>query len=711
MFVSFEEPYQTVRNNSTTVNFMQVKKDLSSMSIRYVKGVGPAKALLFEKLGVSTVSDLFYYLPRRYEDRTRVVTPSEAQPGSAQAVKGTVLKCSVFRARTGTGIFEIAIGDNLNRVFGVWYNQPFMRKVFSVGQEVVLYGEVENAGRLQITHPAFEIDSGEKVEESIEIGRIVPFYSLTENLSQRDVRKAAYRAVKTYSALVEDPLPTKIRARRQLVDLKFAIDNIHFPVSFDNLSKAYRRFVFEEFFMLQVVMALRRKSIKEKGVAHNLKDGLMEEFERSLPFELTSGQKKCIDEVEKDMAGEKPMYRLLQGDVGSGKTVVAIFALFLTCKNGHQGVIMAPTEILARQHYINISKTLMPLGLNVRLLVGGMETQDREKVKNEIKSGEADVVIGTHSLIQQSVEFKDLALVVIDEQHKFGVEQRKELMRKGERPDTLVMTATPLPRSLVLTVFGDMDISALKEKPSGRQKVITYWTGEEKREAVYSLIRGEVNNGRQAFIVYPRIKGQSEGLSTDSTEEMYVKLKKDIFPELKVAMLHGRMTAADKEDVMKDFVSGKYDILAATTMIEVGVDVPNVSVMVVEHAQMYGLSQLHQLRGRIGRGKHASYCVLISSDDSEISGQRMEAMSSMDDGFLIAEKDLDIRGPGEFLGTRQSGLPELKFGDIGRDFSVMEEARKDAFEIVEEDENLMDERNHGVKIRIKEMFSGKVKLS
>jgi ATP-dependent DNA helicase RecG len=686
---------------------MQVKKDPRKMSVRYIKGVGPAKATLFEKLGVRTVSDLFYYLPRRYEDRTNVVKPSEVEPGRAQAVRGKVMKTSFFRARTGTGIFELTIGDESGRVFGLWYNQPFLGKVFSVGQEVVLYGEVEFSGRLQITHPAFELCAEERSGEPLEIGRIVPFYPLTENLSQREVRRASYRAVKEYAFLAEDPLPTRIRARRHLVDFKFAVENIHFPYSFDNLEKAYRRLIYEEFFMLQVVMALRRRKNLLSGVVHNVEEGLLEDFEKLFPFELTTGQKKCIAEVGRDMSREKPMYRLLQGDVGSGKTAVAIFALLLTCKNGHQGVIMAPTEILARQHHVNISKTLMPLGINVRLLTGGMDPSDREKVRQEALSGEADVVIGTHSLIQQSVMFKDLALVVIDEQHKFGVDQRKELIKKGSCADTLVMTATPIPRSLVLTVFGDMDISSLKEKPSGRQKVMTYWTTPDNRETVYDLIRGETASGRQAFIVYPRIKGRAGAPSTGSVEEMYARLKNDVFPDFRIAMLHGKMTSSEKEAVMKDFVSGKYDILVATTMIEVGVDVPNVSVMLVEHAEMYGLSQLHQLRGRIGRGKHASFCILIGSDDSESYSERMEAMTSMDDGFLIAEKDLDIRGPGEFLGTRQSGLPELKFGNIARDFSIMEEARKDAFETVNDDAELSNERNLAIKARIREIFPGR----
>lgn len=688
---------------------MQAKKDVRGMSIRYIKGVGPAKALLFEKLGVKTVSDLFYFLPRRYEDRTLVVAPSQAKPGEAQAVRGKVIKCSVFRARTGTGIVEVSVGDGKGRVFGVWYNQPFISKVFSPGQEVVLYGEVEAAGRLQITHPAFEIITGESKEESLEIGRIVPFYPLTEKLTHRDVRKTAHRAIKSCLSFIEDPLPTRIRARRQLVDIKFAVENIHFPHSFDNLSKAHRRLIFEEFYMLQVVMAMKRKLSQKKGTAHVSSGRFLDDFAKLFPFELTAAQKKCIAEVEKDMSGAKPMYRLLQGDVGSGKTVVAIFALLLTCENGHQGVMMAPTEILARQHYVNISKILMPQGINVRLLVGGMPEEDRLRVLEEVSSGEADIVIGTHSLLQQKVEFKDMALVVIDEQHKFGVEQRKELVKKGANPDTLVMTATPIPRSLVMAIFGDMDISCLTDKPSGRQKVTTYWTAADNRQAVYGLIREQVASGRQAFVVCPRIKNQKAGTVSFSAEEVYSRLKDDVFPGLKVTMLHGQMSAKEKDGIMKDFVSGKYDILVATTMIEVGVDVPNVSVMLVEHAEMYGLSQLHQLRGRIGRGKHESYCVLICEDESESSIERLEAITSMDDGFLIAEKDLDIRGPGEFLGTRQSGLGDLKFGDIARDFSIMEEARSDAFETIEEDPDLSLERNFAVRSRIRELLADRIK--
>jgi ATP-dependent DNA helicase RecG len=687
---------------------MQAKKIPRDVPVRYVKGVGPVNADLFARLGVENVSDLFYYLPRRYEDRSRVVSIKDIAPGDAQAVTGKVIKKSVFTARTGTRIFELVLGDGSARVFAVWYNQPFLSKVFSPGQEIVLYGKVDLDKRLQMTHPAYEIISGSKdAAGSLEIGRIVPFYSLTENISQRYIRKVVYRAVGTYAPAASDILPTGIRARRKLVDSRFAIENIHFPHSFDNLEKAYRRLVFEEFFILQTVMALRRKKTREGGISHCLHEGLVEDLERLFSFDLTSGQKKCIKEIELDMAEPKAMYRLLQGDVGSGKTAVAMSALLLTCRNGHQGAFMAPTEILARQHYVTVSKTLMPLGLNVRLLVSGMDEEGRDKVKREISSGDADIVIGTHALIQSDVAFSDLGLVIIDEQHKFGVEQRKALSKKGSMPDILVMTATPIPRSLVLTFFGDMDVSSLREKPGGRKEVTTYWAGEDKRHEIYDFISEEVKKGRQAFIVYPRIK-KTGSLDLRSIEEMYEGLRKHVFRGLRLAMVHGQMRPADKDRVMDDFRSGEYDILVATTVIEVGVDIPNVSVMLVEHAERYGLAQLHQLRGRIGRGKHSSYCILLGDPTTESSAERLETMSETDDGFAIAEKDLDIRGPGEFLGTRQSGLPELKVGNIARDFGIMEEAREEALALVEEDPSLSDPRNSGLKAGILERFRGKL---
>ena len=690
---------------------MQVKKEAKDTPIRYVKGVGPVKANLFERIGVENVSDLFYYLPRRYEDRTLIVDIKDAKVGEAQGVEGTILKTNSFRARTGTYIFDIVIGDGKNKISAVWYNQPYMGKILSKGQKVVLYGKLEKDQHLVMTHPAYEVIDEEKEDKSasLEIGRIVPFYSLTESLNQREIRKVVSEALSVYSSSLKDYLPTKIRARKKLVDAKFAVTNIHFPHSEENLERAYKRLIFEEFFLLQVVMALRRKKLREKGIKHEVERSLFEDFQKLFSFNLTTEQKKCIKEIEQDMAEDKPMYRLLQGDVGSGKTVVAMYALLLTCQNAHQGVLMAPTEILARQHYVTVSKTLMPLGMNVRLLVSGMDQKDKETVRREISSGEADIVIGTHALLEEGIDFKDLGLVVIDEQHKFGVEQRKVLKEKGPLSDVLFMTATPIPRSLVLTFFGDMDISTLKEKPEGREAASTYWVGEEKREAIYSFLRSEIGKGRQAFIVYPRIK-KAGSLKLKSAEEEYELLKSDIFKDLRVALIHGRMKTIEKDKIMEKFRKGEYDILVATTVIEVGVDIPNVSVMLVEHPERYGLAQLHQLRGRIGRGKHPSYCILLGEAETDSSSERLEAISSTTDGFSIAEKDLDIRGPGELLGTRQSGLPELRFGNIARDFSIMEEARLEAFSLVKEDPSLLKEQNAGVKAALKEMFKGKLEV-
>ncbi|MFC1548592.1 ATP-dependent DNA helicase RecG [Candidatus Omnitrophota bacterium] len=690
---------------------MQAKKSSHEIPIRYIKSVGPKKSDIFQKLGLENVSDLFYYLPRRYEDRSKVISVKDARPGEPQAVMGKVLKMNAFRARTGTYIFEMAVGDDKNRLFGVWYNLPFMSKTFKVGQTVVLYGKVESPKRLQITHPAYEILDKEDLKGSLDVGRIVPIYSLTADLSQRYMRKVVHNAMAGYLGQVKDCLPTALRARKKLVDFKFAIENIHFPYSSENLERAYKRLVFEEFFVLQVVMALRRMKDRKKGIKHQVREGLLDEFEGLFDFSLTREQKKCIKDLEEDMSSERPMYRLLQGDVGSGKTAIAMYALLLSARNGYQSAMMAPTEILARQHYVTVSKTFMPFGINVRLLINGIDADSKGKIKEELKSGNADIVIGTHSLIQEHVDYSDLGLIVIDEQHKFGVAQRSTLRRKGDMPDTLVMTATPIPRSLALTVYGDMDLSMLKEKPAEREAVTvtTYWVEEDRRKAVYELIRGEIAEGRQAFIVYPRIK-KTNASEMLAAEEMYEHLKDDVFSDLRMGLVHGQMKANGKDRVMEDFRKGNYDILVATTVIEVGVDIPNVTVMLVEHAERYGLAQLHQLRGRIGRGKHTSYCILMGEPKTEASRERLSMMMETDDGFRIAEKDLDIRGPGEFLGKRQSGIPELRFGNIIRDFSIMEEAREEAFSLVKEDPGLQDPHNLGIRENIAERFGGKLKI-
>ncbi|MFH1395003.1 MAG: ATP-dependent DNA helicase RecG [Candidatus Omnitrophota bacterium] len=685
---------------------MQEKNSFNETAVRYIKGVGPQKADLFAKIGIENISDLLYYLPRRYEDRREIVEIKDVQPGKTQGVAGKVLSKTVFTAKTGKRIFELNLTQGNKKLTAIWYNQPFLQKFFTEGQIVVLYGKVELYRQLQITHPDFEVLEDKSLTDSLNMGRIVPVYSLTENLKQKYIRKIVYQAIFSYLKDLKDCLPTPIRARRKLVDFRFAVENIHFPYSYDNLEKAYRRLVFEEFFILQAVMALRRKKLQKRGIKHKINIRALNDFEELFSFDLTKAQKKCIEDIKKDMGGERPMYRLLQGDVGSGKTVVSMYALLVSVSNGYQAAMMAPTEILARQHYVTISKTFMPLGINVRLLVSGIDRKDKEKIKKELASGDADIVIGTHSLFQEDIHYSKLGLVVIDEQHKFGVRQRKTLSRKGEAPDMLVMTATPIPRSLALSVFGDMDISLLKEKPAHRAVVTTYSVEEDRRALVYEFIRGEIKKGRQAFIVCPRVK-KSGFEDIKSAEEMFENLRQDVFKDIGLALIHGRMKSSDKERIMRDFCAGKYAVLIATTVIEVGVDVPNVTVMMVEHAERYGLAQLHQLRGRIGRGKYASYCILMENVKTEISSERLSVITESNDGFKIAEKDLDIRGPGEFFGTRQSGLPELRFGNVVKDFAIMEEAREEAFNLVNEDPELKLYNNQAVKYSIIERFRGK----
>lgn len=690
---------------------MQEKKPVETISVRYIKGIGPAKAMLFQKIGIKNVGDIFYYLPHRYEDRSRLVPLKDIEPGKAQTIIGKVISANIFTAKTGTCIVEVVIGDERHRVYAVWYNQPFRRKMFFPGQTIVLYGKVELQRHLQISHPVFEIiDENkeeflpDKIKNLLDIGRIVPIYSLTENLSQKYMRKMVYRTVFSYARAGREALPTALRARQKLVDIKFAVENIHFPNSFENLERAHKRLVFEEFFILQAIMALKRERFKKKGLKHEIINGLFSDFKALFPFEFTAGQEKCMKEIEADMADAKPMYRLLQGDVGSGKTLIAMYALLLAVKNNYQAVMMAPTEILARQHYMTVSKIFMPLGINVRLLINGISRKAKDIIKKELALGEADMVIGTHALIQDDIKYERVGIIVVDEQHKFGVLQRKALWSKGKVfPDMLVMTATPIPRSLALTIFGDMDISLLEEKPAGRGEVITYWAEEEYRDNVYKFIRNEIGKGRQAFIVYPRIK-KSEKSGIKSAEEMRTHLQENIFKDLSLALIHGRMKHEEKERVMDEFRLGKYHILVATTVIEVGVDVPNVSVIVIEHAERYGLAQLHQMRGRIGRASHESYCVLMGRPATFSAHRRLSAISETDDGFKVAEEDLEIRGTGEFLGLKQSGLAELRFGDVLKDFEIMERAREEAFDLIKRDPDLKDPRNLRIRQSLVERF-------
>lgn len=700
-------------------NINTKKQPLNEIPVRYVKGVGPARAEILARLDIETVEDLLYHFPRRYEDRSHFNPINKVKVGEYSTIKGEVLTLSGHRGR-GKAIFKMAFGDESGVIYAVWFNQPYMQKVFKSGDKVVLYGKVERYKDIQITNPEFEIikdESGESPSSTeggdrlIHTGRIVPIYPLTEGISQRGMRSVIKNLLDRYLEDVVEFLSADIRSRNKLPELKQALLNIHFPESEELRELAYERIVFDEFFVLQVTLAQRRAKIKgsDGGIAHRAGGELLGSFRSVIPFKLTEAQEKAVSDIEKDMVSTKPMNRLLEGDVGSGKTIVAAHALVLTVSNGHQGALMAPTEILAQQHFMNLNKLLSPLGINVVLLTSSvvdkvppLRDEARDGANRMIEEGRANIIVGTHALIQEEVKFKDLGLAVVDEQHKFGVDQRAQLKKKGSNPDMLFMTATPIPRTLAMTLYGDLDLSVLDEMPGGRIPSKSYWVGEERREGIYKFIAQEVAGGSQAFIVYPLIKkGKTEDLK--AATDMYEKFKDDIFPKFKVGLVHGRLDNEERERVMAGFKSGKVQILVSTTVIEVGIDNPNVSVMLIENPERFGLSQLHQLRGRIGRGNQRSYCILLSDTGSDEAKKRIKALINTTSGFNIAEEDLQLRGPGEFFGTRQHGLPELRYANLVANVKQLEIARKEAFELVSRDPELK-EPGHG---QLKEMIARK----
>lgn len=691
---------------------MQAKNGFLKTPVRYFKGVGPKKAFELSKLGIQTVEDLLYYLPTRYEDRSNFRAIKDLKVDEYQTIQGEVATVTSRIAKSGMPIFQIAITDHTGFIHAIWFNQPYLKDYFKKAQNVVLYGKVEMHDRLQITQPEYEILKTDE-RDSINMGRIVPIYPATSQLTQRYLRSLMFLAISKHCKFLVERMPTYILAHERIVDIKFAIRNIHFPTTFENLEKAYKRIVFEEFFMLQLALAIKKKDVKfkEEGLSHRVTGELIGSFKKALPFELTDGQKKAISDIERDISSSHPMNRLLEGDVGSGKTVVAAYALILTIQNGFQGVLMAPTEVLARQHFIVLSELLMPLGVNIVLLIGGIDPKTKKSLYSDIKEGKVNIVVGTHAVIQEAVEFKRLGLAIIDEQHKFGVTQRSMLKQKGYSPHILVMTATPIPRTLALTVYGDLDISIIKELPKGRKPIATYWVEEEKREDVHNFIKEELNKGRQAYVVCPLItKSQVTSYKSQGAEEMFEKLKNEVFSEFEVGLLHGRMSSNEKDKVMRDFKKGKIKVLVSTIVIEVGIDVPNATTMLIENAEKFGLAQLHQLRGRIGRGSHESFCILLANPRTEEASQRLKAIEGTLDGFQIAEVDLNIRGPGEFFGTRQHGLPEIRFGNILKDFGIMELARKEAFNLVARDPNLREEHHRLLKDGLKYRFKGELDL-
>jgi ATP-dependent DNA helicase RecG len=668
--------------------------------LRYVKGVGPRRAADLEHAGLSTVEDLLCRFPIRYEDRGRFEPIAALRPGEPASIAGEITSCGLHATRRpGFKIFEALVRDASGAVRAVWLNQPFLRDVLAKGQRVVLFGSLEWRNGRQLTNPQYEIlkqdEAGAEAapgeDVTIHTGRIVPIYEKAGTLTPKMQRTLVYRALQqlgeSASAALDDPLPKDILRERRLPDRLTALRGAHFPdqgASIDELNRfrtpAQLRLIFEEFFLFQAGLVLRRRDLHEERKPRPvaIDDRVRQSALAVLPFRLTGDQKGALKDIVADMQRPQPMNRLLQGEVGSGKTIVALIAALVAMENGLQVAFMAPTEILADQHYMYIRRLLERSRFRVALLTGATPAKKRRELHAELAGGSIHLVVGTHALVQDPLGFRELGLAIIDEQHRFGVLQRAGLRAKGLHPDVLVMTATPIPRTLALTTYGDLDVSVIREMPPGRHPIKTVVKPEGRRDEVYRFIRSELERGRQAYVVYPLIE-ESAKVDLKAATEMADHLAQDVFPEYTVALLHGRMKEDAKDRVMGAFARGDCSLLVSTTVVEVGVDVPNASVMLVEHAERFGLAQLHQLRGRVGRGPHQSHCVLVyQAPLSEQGKARLKAIADTTDGFLIAERDLELRGPGDFFGTRQSGMPTLRVGDLLRDHPIMEDARREA---------------------------------
>jgi ATP-dependent DNA helicase RecG len=680
----------------------------------FLKGVGPVRAEALRTVGIETLEDVLELMPRRYLDRSDVRKIKEIDEGETVTVIGTVLTKQLIER--GKKRLIVRITDETGLLDAVWFNQArLFSKMFSEGQTIAFSGKVTRYKTWQMIHPDFDVISEGK--EPLNTGQLIPLYPSTSELKKAWIsnyvfRKILFLALKKFGRQIPETLPLPLIKKYALLHRSAAYQQMHFPDSHEMLHQAFRRFKYEELFYLQILMALRKSQYQspEIGLEIPVNDTAFAELTRSLPFQLTNAQEKVLREIRRDITSGKPMNRLVQGDVGSGKTAVALLAMQMAIAAGYQAALMAPTEILAQQHFQNIRSLLKNREIRVALLIGSLSEKGKKAVHKRILEGKVDLIVGTHALIQEKVVFKNLGLVVIDEQHRFGVLQRGELIEKGKSPHVLVMTATPIPRTLALTLYGDLDVSTIDELPPGRQPIKTYHRTEDRLPLIWDFVREHIRKGEQAYIVYPLVE-ESEKLELKAATETYQHLQEDVFPEFKIGLLHGRQKPDEKETVMQQFKQGKLQILVSTTVIEVGVDVPNATIMVIEHAERFGLSQLHQLRGRVGRGKSASYCILVTPKEiNEVAKERMEVMVRTNDGFVIAEEDLRLRGSGEFLGTRQSGMPDLKYANLITDQKIIECARIDAFEIVQSDPQLRKAEHEIIHTRILEKFKDKFNM-
>ena len=675
--------------------------------IKFIKGVGPNRATLLNKLGIFNLKDLITYFPREHEDRGKAKGIAELEDGEEALICAyPVARMNEIKIRGNLTLCKLIVRDETGTCQITWYNQSYLKNTFKPNERYKFFGKVSKKyGKIEMQSPVYELEGSNR-----NTGKIIPIYPLTYNLSQNTIRKIIESGLSEIDHKLEETLPKYLLEKYNLYDYNTAIKQIHFPDNFANFNLAKKRLVFEELFSMQLaLLSLKNKyEIKKPGIEFS-KDAKMSDVINTLPFKPTKAQLRVLEEIDKDMESSKPMNRLLQGDVGSGKTVVALIAAYKAVKSGYQAVIMAPTAILAAQHLETFEDILKNSGIKCELLISGISKKKKTELLERLENGDIDILIGTHAVLEENVKFNKLGLVVTDEQHRFGVRQRSVIVEKGNNPDVLVMTATPIPRTLALILYGDLDISIIDELPPNRKKIETYAVTKGMEERVNNFIVKNIQEGRQCYVVCPLVE-ENEEIDAKSVMEIYESYKKQIFPNLRVEYLHGKMKQKEKDAIMDEFKNGKIDILISTTVIEVGVNVPNSNIMIIENAERFGLAQLHQLRGRVGRGEHQSYCILKYQGNSQIIRERMKVISSTNDGFVISEKDLELRGSGEFFGTKQHGIPEFKIANLFEDIAILKQVQGIAMEIIDNDPLLEKDENRLLKKLVEEKFKDRIEI-